>query len=604
MDNKALDILQNTYGYKEFRLYQADIIDSFINGDDVFALMPTGGGKSLCYQIPSIVREGVGIIISPLIALMQDQVQAVKELGISVATINSTSSSKEVFATMDKMRSGDINMVYVSPERLLTDSFMALLQECKIALFAIDEAHCVSQWGHDFRAEYLRLGILSETFPDVPKIALTATADKPTRKDIVEKLHLSDAKQFVSSFDRPNIQYRVVYKDNPKKQLLNFLNEVKGESGIVYCLSRKKVEQTCEFLKEQGYNAYAYHAGLNQNVRSTVHNEFIKQENIIIVATIAFGMGIDKPNVRFVAHMDLPKNIESYYQETGRAGRDSLPSVVWLTYGLADAVQLRNFIDQSQASDKQKYIESQKLNALIGYAETAECRRQVLLEYFDETKDKCNNCDTCLEPPKTIEGTVPAQMLLSAIYRTGQRFGAAYIINILLGKASNRMEQLNHDKLKCFGVGKDYSKQQWNSFLRQLSANGSIYVDVIGHGSIKLQEPAKAILKGEKEIKFTFREDKATKKTSESKSVIARTEGMYNFSEEEKELVVNLKKYRMELAKKNNTAPYMILHDKTIFELVKNKPQTKSDLKNIIGFGNAKIAKYGDLFLDQLVICE
>ena len=604
MDNKALDILQNTYGYKEFRLHQADIIDSLINGDDIFALMPTGGGKSLCYQIPSIVREGVGIIISPLIALMQDQVQAVKELGISVATINSTSSSKEVFSTMDKMRSGNINMVYVSPERLLTDSFMALLQECKIALFAIDEAHCVSQWGHDFRAEYLRLGVLSETFPDVPKIALTATADKPTRKDIVEKLHLFDAKQFVSSFDRPNIQYRVVYKDNPKKQLLNFLNEVKGESGIVYCLSRKKVEQTCEFLKEQGYNAYAYHAGLNQNVRSTVHNEFIKQENIIIVATIAFGMGIDKPNVRFVAHMDLPKNIESYYQETGRAGRDSLPSVVWLTYGLADAVQLRNFIDQSQASDKQKYIESQKLNALIGYAETAECRRQVLLEYFDETKDKCNNCDTCLDPPKTIEGTVPAQMLLSAIYRTGQRFGAAYIVDILLGKATSRMEQLNHDKLKCFGVGKDYSKQQWNSFLRQLSANGSIYVDVIGHGSIKLQEPAKVILKGEKEIKFTFREDKATKKTSESKSVIARTEGMYNFSAEDKELVVNLKKYRMELAKKNNTAPYMILHDKTIFELVKNKPQTKSDLKNIIGFGNAKIAKYGDLFLDQLVICE
>ena len=601
MSKKALDILQNTYGYKEFRLHQADIIDSLINGEDIFALMPTGGGKSLCYQIPSIIRDGVGIIISPLIALMQDQVQAVQELGVSVATINSTSTSQDVFDTMDKMRSGNINMVYVSPERLLTDSFMSLLQKCKIALFAIDEAHCVSQWGHDFRAEYMKLGVLSEIFPDVPKIALTATADKPTRKDIVEKLHLTNSKEFVSSFDRPNIQYRVVYKDNPKKQLLNFLDDVKGESGIVYCLSRKKVEQTCEFLKEKGYNAYAYHAGFNQNVRSTVHNEFIKQENIIIVATIAFGMGIDKPNVRFVAHMDLPKNIESYYQETGRAGRDSLPSVVWLTYGLADAVQLRNFIDKSEASDKQKYIELQKLNALIGYAETAECRRQVLLEYFNESKDKCNNCDTCLDPPKTIAGTIPAQMLLSAIYRTGQRFGAAYIIDILLGKPSDRMQHLGHDNLKCFGVGKDYSKQQWNSFLRQLAASGSIYVDVIGHGSIKLQESAKEILKGNKEIKFTFREDKTIKKTSESKSIIARTENMYDFSTEDKELVVNLKKYRMQVAKQNNTAPYMVLHDKTIFELVKQKPKTKDDLKNIIGFGNAKIAKYGDMFLEQLV---
>jgi ATP-dependent DNA helicase RecQ len=602
MLNSAINVLRDVYGYNDFRLDQSEIINDLLNGKDVFSLMPTGGGKSICYQIPSMLRDGVGIVVSPLIALMQDQVQALKELGVSVATINSTIEYDEVKNTINKMKSGDIDLVYVSPERLLTDGFIDILHQCKIALFAIDEAHCVSQWGHDFRQEYMRLDILHSQFPKIPRIALTATADEPTRKDIINRLQLEDAKKYISSFDRPNIQYRVAYKDEPTKQLLGFLTECQNQSGIIYCLSRKKVEQMRDTLCKKGYNAKAYHAGLSAKEREGAHSAFIKDENVIVVATIAFGMGIDKPDVRFVAHMDLPKSIESYYQETGRAGRDGLPAVVWMTYGMSDAVQQRRFIEQSDSAEKQKYVEMQKLNALIGYSEASSCRRMILLAYLGEESKPCGNCDTCLNPPETIDGKVPAQMILSAILRTDQRFGAGYIIDILLGKSNERMERFGHDKLKTFGVGTAHTKNEWNSYLRQLVAIGALQVDMENYGSIKLTSKAKGILKGEGEIKFIFREDKFSKKHSKvKKEVYSKPEHSYDFNEKENDLVIELKKIRTKLAKEYNVPPYIISHDKTIHEMVFYKPKSLDELEKISGFGKVKVERYGASFIKSII---
>lgn len=596
-NKQPIEILKNIYGYTSFRFNQFEIIQALVSGDHVFALMPTGGGKSICYQIPAMLRQGIGIVISPLIALMQDQVLALSDLGVSVATINSNTPQQIINATMLRMRNNEIDLVYVSPERLLTDSFIALLNTCEIALFAIDEAHCVSQWGHDFRKEYMKLDKLAELFPHTPRIALTATADKLTRKDIIEKLSLQNGQHFISSFDRPNIQYRIAYKDEPRRQLLGFLEEFKDAAGIVYCLSRKKVEQISDFLNDNGYSSYAYHAGMNSSDREKAHNAFLKDENVIVVATIAFGMGIDKPDVRFIVHMDLPKSIESYYQETGRAGRDGLPAVAWMTYGLSDAVQQRRFIEQSDSDEKQKYIQIQKLNTLIGYSETANCRRQILLRYFDEDSKPCRNCDTCLNPPKTIEGKIPAQMILSAVLRTKEKFGGAHIVDILTGKITRKIVQFDHDKLKTFGIGTQYSKIEWTSFVRQLVVTGILHVNIEGHGNITFTEKSKAVLKGESAIKFTFRTDSYSKQQSNS-LYYKKQQSAYNFNVQEKALVANLKKQRAQFAKEKNVSSFMILHDKTIFELVDKKPISLKDLKNISGFGQFKIKQYGQAFIN------
>ena len=601
MSQQALSILKQVYGYDEFRFNQAEIIETLLNDQNAFVLMPTGGGKSICYQIPAIIRDGVGIVISPLIALMNDQCQALIEQGIAAATIHSNTPFERILETMKLMRTNRIQLVYVSPERLLMDSFLELLRQCKISLFAIDEAHCVSQWGHDFRQEYMRLSILDQKFPNVPRIALTATADKPTQKDIVEKLYLQNAVQFKSSFDRPNIQYQVVYKDNARQQLLAFLGECKGQSGIIYCSSRNKVEQTQAFLKNKGFNAYAYHAGLNSEVKETSHKAFLQQDNVIVVATIAFGMGIDKPDVRFVAHLDLPKSIEGYYQETGRAGRDGLPAKAWMTYGMADAVFQRRLINESEVNEKQKYIEMQKLNTLIGYSEAASCRRQVLLTYFGEKSEACGNCDTCINPPKTMNGKTPAQMVLSAILRTEQRFGAGYIIDVLLGKLTERIKIFGHHQLKTFGVGADYTQKEWSSFIRQLVANGVLQVDSENHGSIKLTELARPILKGTQSIQFTYREEKRTRKNSQSyDEKYQPSSPSYVFSHSEIDLINQLKQKRMELAKKLDVPAYVIFHDKTLFELAKNRPKNFSQLLNINGIGEAKAEKYGDAFMSVI----
>ncbi|MFZ9035876.1 MAG: DNA helicase RecQ [Francisellaceae bacterium] len=593
--SQALEVLHKVYGYEHFRLNQADIIESLLKGEDVFALMPTGGGKSLCYQIPAMMLDGVTIVVSPLIALMEDQVQSLVQLGVSAAAIHSNRTDQQIKAAMTAITEGELKLVYVSPERLLMPSFIEMLSTLTITLFAIDEAHCVSQWGHDFRREYLKLHTLKLYFPNVPIIALTATADKPTQKDILERLGLIQPQVFISSFDRPNIQYRVVYKEEPRKQLFGFLAERRHQAGIIYCQSRNKVEVTQALLADKGYNVYAYHAGLSAKERQEAHEAFLYEEDVIIVATIAFGMGIDKPNVRFVAHMDLPKSIESYYQETGRAGRDGLPAVAWMSYGLSDAVQLRRFIDTSEASEQQKQIERQKLNALIGYSETSACRREVLLNYFGEEAAACGNCDTCINPPVTMDGLIPAQMILSAVLRTGQRFGALHIIDILMGKTQEKIKRFGHDRLMTFGVGKDYSKRQWSSFIRQLVACGILEVDLEAYSNLKLTEKARPILKGDSDLQFSFREDRYHKAGHGDKKQAFDSQTMSDYP-----LFEHLKGVRLELAKSQKLPPYIILHDKTLSILAQVKPKSLTELAAIPGFGEVKIRRYGDCFIEAI----
>lgn len=589
----ALQILQKTYGYPQFRGQQREVIDHVISGGNCFVLMPTGGGKSLCYQIPSLCRKGVGIVISPLIALMQDQVDALNQLGIRAAAINSNIDAAALQRTKEQLRKGDIDLVYVAPERLLMEDFLQLLAESPIALFAIDEAHCVSQWGHDFRPHYTQLAVLAEKFPNIPRIALTATADAPTRKDIIERLHLTNGREFVAGFDRPNIHYKIVIKDAPKVQILKFLKErQEGASGIIYCLSRQSVDDTAAWLVEQGYNALPYHAGLNAAVRAKNQQKFLREENVIMVATIAFGMGIDKPDVRFVVHMNIPKNIEAYYQETGRAGRDGLPSEALLLYGMGDAAQQRNFIETSNAPDNQKRIEHQKLNALLGLCEAACCRRQVLLGYFGDGSKPCGNCDTCDNPPESFDGTVAAQKGISCVYRTGQRFGVSYIIDVLLGKNTDRITQFRHDQISTFGIGTEFKKEEWQSIFRQLVAENLLMVDITEHGGLKITPAGLEFLKSKRDIKF------AKYKGKEKAAKKPRGKAVVEFSDDAAQNLYDaLKAVRTELAKAQNVPPYVIFHDKTLREMAMAKPAGVNDLAQISGVGEVKIERYGAAFL-------
>ncbi len=594
MNSSARDILHNTFGYEQFRDSQEDIISQLISGGDAMVLMPTGGGKSLCYQIPAIVRKGTGIVISPLIALMQNQVYALQQAGVRAAFLNSSQELQESRRIEQQLLDAELDLLYIAPERLINPRMLGIMSHIKIALFAIDEAHCVSQWGHDFRPEYHKLAILHERFPDVPRIALTATADQATRTEIINQLGLEQARIFISGFDRPNITYRINQYQNQRDQLLKFLQrEHRSDSGIVYCLSRKKVENIAAWLSSKGFNALPYHARLPNNVREQNQNRFLNEENIIIVATIAFGMGIDKPDVRFVAHLDLPKSIEAYYQETGRAGRDGLPATAWMSYGLQNIVTLRQMLDASEASESQKRIERYKLDTMLGLCEIVSCRRQTLLGYFgDQLDEPCGNCDNCLEPPETWDATIAVQKLLSCIYRTGQRFGAGHIIDILLGKDSLRIRQLNHDQLPTYGIGTDLNGKQWRSVLRQLVTKGLLDID-IEYGSFRLTEECRPILKGQQ--KLFLRKDKANVKSS-----AARHRQISFNSKKQEQLWHALRKRRREIAEKQNVPPYIIFPDTTLIEMVDHLPQTPEQFSHISGVGTVKLERYGDAFLEIL----
>lgn len=598
LQQKPLDILQTVFGYKSFRGQQAEIIEHVINGKDALILMPTGGGKSLCYQIPALCMEGLVVVVSPLIALMQDQVAALKQLEIKALVLNSTLSDQEASEVENQMQTGKLDIVYVSPERLNTDRFLVLLTQCKLALFAIDEAHCVSQWGHDFRPEYIEFAKLKDIFPSIPRIALTATADELTRQDIIKHLRLENGRVFNFSFDRPNIRYRIMPKDNEKKQLLNFIeSEHKGDSGIVYCISRNKVMEIAQWLKEKRYNALPDHAGLDNRLRKHNQDYFIKNDGVIMVATIAFEMKIDKPDVRFVAHMDLPKSVEAYYQETGRAGRDGLPSNAWMVYGAEDIVKLRQFILKSDADIEHKMIEHQKLDSLLGYAETMKCRRQVLLEYFGEKIDKCNNCDTCLEPVTGFDGTVAIQKALSCIYRTGQRFGATHIIDILLGKENAKVKGFNHNKISTFGIGQEYNKSQWKSIFRQIISSGLVNVDMEAYGALKLTAESNKILQG-KETVF-LRKETIKEKTSKTRHTESRKRSSFTNPVSE-DLFQKLKALRLKLAKKQSVPPYVIFHDSTLVDMIIEMPENLSEMAKISGVGQSKLERYGKVFLEVI----
>lgn len=591
---KPADILSSIFGYDAFRGAQEDIINRVIGGESCCVLMPTGSGKSLCYQIPALCLNGTGVIVSPLIALMQDQVTALKELGVRAEGIHSGLSYPDLMAALNALRNGELDLVYVAPERLVTDDFLDILDDIKLSLFAIDEAHCISQWGHDFRPEYRQLSILRTRYGHVPCIAVTATADARTRKDIVEKLELPHL--FTAGFDRPNISYYVSIKDSPKQQLLRFLKSRQDdESGIVYCLSRRKVEETAKWLVEKGYNALPYHARLSSEVRAANQTKFIQGEGVIMVATVAFGMGIDKPDVRFVAHMDLPKNIEAYYQETGRAGRDGLPAVAWMVYGLQDLALQRQMIEGGDSPEEQKRIERQKLNAFLGFCETAACRRQILLNYFDDVGEPCGNCDTCLHPPKTIPGTIPAQKMLSCIYRTGQMFGAGYVIDVLLGKDNDRIDKFAHKNLSTYGIGQEHSAKEWQSIIRQLVARGLIYVDMDNHGGLKITEEGGEFLKTKTEIELRL-DPKVIGSSTSSRS--KKTDPALSLeSDEDREIFIALKAMRMTLSKANEVPPYVIFHDKTLIDMAIKKPSTLEAMGMVHGVGQSKLDKYGEEFL-------
>ncbi len=593
IEQRALHILQTVFGYPVFRGQQAEIVSQVAGGGDALVLMPTGAGKSLCYQIPALVREGVGVVISPLIALMQDQVDALAEVGVRAAFLNSTQSFDESLRIERMVRNGELDLVYVAPERLMTPRCLDLLESARIALFAIDEAHCVSQWGHDFRPEYIKLSILHERFPAVPRVALTATADAQTRQEIIQRLQLEQAHQFVSSFDRPNIRYQIVEKDNGRKQLLDFIqSEHAGDAGIVYCLSRKKVEETAAFLNEHGVRALAYHAGMETPQRATNQSRFLREESIVMVATIAFGMGIDKPDVRFVAHLDLPKSIEGYYQETGRAGRDGAPANAWMAYGLQDVVQQRRMIEESEADETYKRVQSGKLDAMLGLCETLSCRRARLLEYFGQEAGPCGNCDACLNPAVSFDATVPVQKLLSAIYRTDQRFGAGHVIDVLRGADSEKVKQWGHERLQTYGVGADRSDAEWRAILRQAIALGLVAVDYDAYNSLKLTELARPVLRGEQAVQMRQYQKPERQKRSKSRGT-AKDYAEAGLSTAEAALFEKLRWWRMEAARRHNVAAFVIFHDSTMREIAKVRPTSLAELRGVSGVGEKKLESYG-----------
>ncbi|WP_367273684.1 DNA helicase RecQ [Parvibaculum sp.] len=589
------DVLREIFGLPSFRGQQEDIIRHAIGGGDAVVLLPTGAGKSLCYQIPALCREGTAIVVSPLIALMRDQVEALRQSGVRAAALNSALAPEEAVGVRADLAAGELDLLYVTPERLVSDGFMGVLSRTRIGLFAIDEAHCVSQWGHDFRPEYMQLAMLRERFPGVPRMALTATANPQTRDDLIHRLQLDDARVFSASFDRPNIRYTIVQKDNPRSQLGAFLQDKGGQSGIVYCLSRRKVEDTAEWLRGQGVRALPYHAGLDRAVRDANQDAFLKEEGLVLVATIAFGMGIDKPDVRFVAHLDLPSSIEAYYQETGRAGRDGLPSEGWMTYGMADLVQRKRMIDDGASPDDVKRVERAALDALLGVCETSACRRQTLLSHFGEAHGgNCGNCDTCLNPAETWDGTEAARKALSAIYRSEQRYGAGHVIDILRGNKTEKVERAFHHSLPTFGVGADIDQRTWASVIRQLVVLGHISVDHAGHGALKLEESARAVLQGH--MKIEFRRDRPAPGSGRKRAARAGTVQVSDTPEEEA-LFQALRAERLKLAREQGVPPYVIFHDASLREMARLKPASVTEMGEIAGVGAAKCARYGRAFL-------
>ena len=589
---EPLSILREVFGHAEFRGLQGDVVSHVTNGGDAVVLFPTGAGKSICYQAPALCRPGVAIEVSPLIALMRDQVEALRQAGVAAAAYNSALTPDEARDVRRQLLSGELKLLYVAPERLNTPGFQSMLQDAAISLFAIDEAHCVSQWGHDFRPEYRELSRIAADFPGVPRMALTATADPLTRADIIERLALREAKVFITSFDRPNINYTIVQRDKPREQLLDFLKKHKDASGIVYCLSRKKVEATAEWLNGHGIRALAYHAGMDASVRSRNQDAFLVEDGLCLVATVAFGMGIDKPDVRYVAHLDMPSSVEAYYQETGRAGRDGQPSDAWMCYGMADVVQRRRMIAEGNAPEEIKRVENGKLNALLGICETTDCRRKAILAHFGEAyPGNCGNCDTCLSPVETWDGSEAAMKAMSAIYRTGQRFGAAHVIDVLVGKANDRAERLGHDRLGVFGVGKDIEPRVWQSIFRQLAASGLIHADQEAHGALKLTEDARPVLRGEQKV--TLRRDQPPKRTKKE----ARAAKAADMPEEAQFLFQQLRAARARIAKEQGVPPYVVFHDTTLRAMAEARPQSLDAMGGLTGIGKAKLDRYGEEFL-------
>lgn len=589
-------ILKTVYGYDTFRGQQADIVQHVIAGNNAFVLMPTGGGKSLCYQIPALCRPGMGLVVSPLIALMVDQVAALRQAGVRAEALNSNLLPDERRALWADIRAGKVSILYAAPETLLKADVLDALESVSLSLIAIDEAHCLSQWGHDFRPPYRQLDLLTERFPNTPRMALTATADEPTRAEILEHMRIDAKDAFIAGFDRPNIRYAIMEKDNPRAQVKRFLRDHQDQSGIIYCLSKRKTEETAEWLRSEGYDALSYHAGMSREDREANQTRFQHGEAIIMVATIAFGMGIDKPDVRFVVHIDLPSSIEAYYQETGRAGRDGLASDVLMVYG-SDDIALRNrFIEESDAPDQRKHMERQKLDALLGLAETAGCRRQALLSYFGDSCEPCGNCDTCAEPPELFDGAIAAQKILSCVYRTGERFGQAYIISVLLGADDERITRFGHDKISTYGIGKEHDNRTWRAILRQLIAARLIEVDLAGHGGLSISDTGRDFLREKPTL--MLRKPQAPRKTSRDRqSSGAKT---IDLPAEDAALFQALRERRMEIARTQNLPPYVIFHDKTLIELAGARPTSRSEMAEVPGVGEAKLVRYGPAFLEVI----
>lgn len=599
MLEQAQRVLKDIFGYDSFRGRQGAIIERVASGGDALVLMPTGGGKSLCFQVPALLRPGLAVVVSPLIALMDDQVATLEELGVAAAALNSTLSAEQQRDLAARIRRGEVKMLYLAPERLVQPRMLDFLRNLDIALFAIDEAHCVSQWGHDFRPEYLQLGQLAEQFPHVPRIALTATADKRTREEIVTRLHLQDAERFLSSFDRPNIFYRIVSKENPRKQLMTFLAERRSDAGIVYCLSRKKVDETAAFLCEQGFPALSYHAGLPADTRAQNQKRFLNEEGLIMVATIAFGMGIDKPNVRFVAHMDLPKSLEAYYQETGRGGRDGLPADAWMAYGLQDVLMLKQMLQNSEGDERHKRVEQHKLDAMLALCEETRCRRQALLAYFDEDMpNPCGHCDNCMDGVQTWDATEPARQALSAIFRTGQRYGVGHLVDVLLGKDTEKVRNFGHEKLSVFGVGKARGEHEWRSLFRQLVARGLADVDLDGYGGLRLSDTCRPLLRGE--VTLLLRLEPKPQKGASTKGAGSGSPASQLVRAEERDQWEALRTLRRKLAEEHSVPPYVIFPDSTLLEMLRSQPGSMAEMAQVSGVGARKLERYGEAFLAVL----